>query len=145
MPQLRSTLAGMSKDDMAKADADWQKEHPHETLKQAVEGDTSGRDQDDLVDLVEHGAPQTAAEVLDAARRKYNRDRKNDTAVGSWLTSGEIALAEHEVRHLEAQYKQLQRADLSPGARAVAETGFDIAVQRANDVADDRTARRRAV
>jgi hypothetical protein len=132
MPQLRSTLAGMSKHDMELADADWQREHPGETLRDAVKGDTSGRDQDDLLDMVDHGAPQTAAEVVAAARRKFDRDRRNDTPIGGWLTSGEIALAEYEVKRLEAHYHELQRADLSPGARELAESSFDIAVQRAN-------------
>ena len=72
---------------MEVADADWQREHPGEILEEAQSrGDTSGRDQDDLLDMVDHGAPQTRPTIVAAARRKFDRDRASDTAIGAWLT-----------------------------------------------------------
>jgi hypothetical protein len=132
LPMLRSTLAGMSKAEIRKADEDWQRDHPGESLLEAIRGDTSGREEDDLVDLARNGAPQTVADVVAAARRRYQIDRRNDTFIGAWLTDKEVATARREVEGLESDLALLRRRDLTPDQRRSAAAHFDIAVDRAN-------------
>src|SRR5262249_6338101 len=78
MPMLRGTVAGMSKDELQKADEQWRKDHDGESLIEAIKGDTSGREQDDLVDMATYGAPQNVDQLVEAARRKFENDRANE-------------------------------------------------------------------
>ena len=86
------------------------------------QGDTSGRDQGDLVDMATYGAPQTARQIVAAALRKNSRDRSGETAIGRWLTSSETDLAIAEVNHLVDALRRAappgQPAGTISGARA---------------------------
>jgi hypothetical protein len=136
MPMLRSTLATMTWKEIQDADRDWRRDHPGESLIEAIEDDTSGRDQQDLVDMATYGAPETAAEVVDAARRRFDRDRKGETRFGRSLTSRETAIAAEELHGLETQLKELRRTGQSRDERWRASMSFDIAVERANTAID---------
>jgi hypothetical protein len=136
MPMLRSTLASMSKKELEKANEDWKVDHPGETLIQAIKDDTSGRDQQDLVDMATYGAPKTAAEVVAAAHRRFDLDRKGETKVGAWFTSREIDTAAEELQTLDTQLKELRKTGQSRDQRWRASMTFDIAVERANTAID---------
>ncbi len=105
MPMLRSTLATMSRKDLAEADLQWRKEHHGESLITAVEDDTSGREQTDLVDMATFGVPQTAEEVVEAAEAKLQRDQKSATAAGAYFTRKESAFAARSVRCCGPAYR----------------------------------------
>ncbi len=136
LPMLRATLASMSQQELIQADRQWRQDHSGESLIAAVEDDTSGRDQGDLVDMATYGAPQTAAAVVDAARRKFDRDRAGETAIGVSLTAGEVDSARRAVESLEGSLSELRRPGLSADARWRASTSFDIAVDRAATAID---------
>jgi hypothetical protein len=131
LPMLRSTLGSMSKQELGQADEQWRKDHG-ESLIDAIEGDTSGRDQGDLVDMAKHGAPQTAFELYDAARRKYNRDRAGETGLGAWLTSSETDYATRELTHLQKSYQKLRTSGESREDQRRAGLAFEIALDRAD-------------
>jgi hypothetical protein len=132
LPMLRSALESMSPSERARARAQWAHDHDGESLEDAIRGDTSGRDEDDMMDLLDYGAPRNVDEVVGAARRRFNRDREGGTGLGDWLTSDEVDDARRQVRGLEADLAQLHRRDLSPLERTRLSGHFDMAVENAN-------------
>ena len=136
MPVLRGTLATMSQEEIRDANRQWRADHGGQSLYAAIENDTSGREQGDLLDMAYHGMPETPSDVVAAARRKYDRDRRGETGLGASLTSLEIASAKREVESLEASLVELRRPGAGTGARWRASMAFDIAIERANTAID---------
>jgi hypothetical protein len=130
MPELRGTLAGMTKQELEEADRQWRKDHDGESLIEAVEGDTSGREQGDLVDMARHGRPMTAQEMVDQARRRYDRDRGDETFIGSGLTGSESAAAKRELDLLEGSLARMRDPRLSDAEQRAVGAAFEIRVDR---------------
>ena len=131
LPMLRSALAGMTPKEREDADACWRRDHGGESLVEAIQGDTSGREQGDLVDLAEKGTPRTVADVAAAAQRRYDRDRAGETSVGRWLSSDAVAAAGRDVARLQQNLAELRRTDLSADERRRLTAQFDVALERA--------------
>jgi hypothetical protein len=131
MPMLRSTLATMNCKELAEANAKWREEHD-ESLIEGIKGDTSGREQTDLVDMATYGVPQTAEEVVEAAERKLQNDQKAATTAGSFFTQRESEYAANEVKLLRTRLEGMRRSGTDSDAQWRATTAFDIAVDRAN-------------
>lgn len=132
LPMLRSTLATMSKTEIDQADTDWRAGHDGESLLDAIHGDTSGRDEGDLVDQVLYGAPRTTAELVGAARRKFDRDRAGETFVGHGLTATEIEYAGREVEHMEKAYERMRLFGQSRADQERAGREFALSLDRVN-------------
>lgn len=130
LPELRATLAGMSKEELAEADRQWRDEHGGESLVDAIRGDTSGREEGDLVDMAENGAPQTAQQLVDQARRRYERDRGEDSTIGAAATRAEIDATRRELEGLERNLAMLRDPSLPADRRRAASATFDIRVER---------------
>jgi hypothetical protein len=118
MPELRGGLEGLTKEEMDKVDAMWREDHPGETLREAVEGDTSGREEDDLVDMVDHGAATTVAEQMDELRRKAKRDRESVGPLGAEASKEEAMWTEIELKRMQALEADIDNPNLSPDRRA---------------------------
>ncbi|MBO1076167.1 hypothetical protein [Roseomonas marmotae] len=130
MPELRGTLSGMTSEELEEADRQWKDEHGGESLISAIEGDTSGREQDDLVDMATHGRPMTAQEMVDQARRRYDRDRGDETFIGSGLTGSESAAAKRELEMLEGSLARMRDPRLSAAQQRAVGAAFEIRVDR---------------
>lgn len=130
-PMLRATLATMSRDELTEANKTWRKEHGGESLIEAIEDDTSGREQGDLVDMARYGAPQTSAEIVLAAERKLDRDQKAATRLGGAFTERESKYAANQVALLRTRLEEMRRTGTDSDAQWRANTAFDIAVDRA--------------
>jgi hypothetical protein len=131
-PMLRATLATMSKDELIEANKQWMKDHDGETLSTAIKDDTSGREQGDLVDMAENGAPQTSAEIVEAAARKLDRDQKAATLLGGRATRRESEYAARQVALLRTRLEEMRRTGTDRDAQLRAITSFEIAVDSAN-------------
>lgn len=118
MEELRGGLTGLTRDEMRILDRRWRADHDGETLRSAVESDTGGREEEDLVDTVEHGAATTAAEQVDEQRRRLRRDEASVGLVGAWASSGEARRSHEALDQLEAMSARLNDRSLSPERRA---------------------------
>lgn len=141
LPELRSTLNSLSKPELDKIDEKWRREHGH-SLIEDIKGDTSGRDEEDLVDLAEHGAPQTIEEQVAQLQRRQDTDAKGQTLIGKWASKDEAEWTQDELARLQATVKQLEDPNLKPEERERLHEQFDEHVENAREAID---AQRQAV
>ena len=116
--ELRGGLEGLDRAEMRELDARWQRDHPGETMRAAVEDDTSGREEGDLVDIVEHGTPTTTAERVDELRRRLDRDERGVGSLGAAASLAEARQSRAALARLEALSADLDNPNLSPERRA---------------------------
>jgi hypothetical protein len=150
MDELKGGLGGLTKDEMDALDARWQRDHDHETLKEAVQGDTSGREEDDLVDLVDHGASETVAQRMDELKRRHQRDEESVGFIGAHYSKAESRRTAAALKEMEALSADLDNPNLDPRKRAhlselvnqrIDNAGYAIEAQRAaiDSLADNIT------
>jgi hypothetical protein len=150
MDELKGGLNGLTKDEIDALDKRWKHDHDDETLKEAVQGDTSGRDEDDLVDLVDHGAPETVAQRMDELKRRHQRDEESAGFVGAYYSKAESRRTAEALREMEALNADLDNPNLDPRKRAhlseilnqrIDNAGYAIEAQRAaiDSLADNLT------
>jgi hypothetical protein len=118
MEELRGGLNGLTAAEMRILDQRWRDDHDGESLRLAVQRDTGGREEDDLVDTVDHGAATTAAEQIDEQRRRLRRDEASVGLVGAWASSGEARRSHQALDQLEAMSARLNDRSLSAERRA---------------------------
>lgn len=133
MPELRGGMSGLTRAEMRRLDARWQREHGGETLRSAIQSDTSGRDEDDLVDLFDHGAPTTVAEQVDEMRRKLDRDEASVGFVGAWASENQSSRSREELAHLEAMARRMRDPSLTPQQRENITASFNDQKGRVGD------------
>ena len=117
MDELKGGLAGLTRAEIARLNARWTQEHGGETLREAIQSDTSGREEDDLVDLYDHGAPTTVAEQVDELRRRLLRDEESVGFLGASVSAGESAASHQRLAQLEAMAERMRDPNLTPQQR----------------------------
>jgi hypothetical protein len=139
---LQSNLRGHDRADMEELDRRWRRDHGEETLIAAIEDDTSGRLEGDLVELVTHGAPTTAEQRVAELRRRLERDDR-----GAGIAEGadsDVArsrtLAREELARLEAINLQLDDRSASPDRRAQLMSSFETHATRLDTTIEGRRA-----
>ncbi len=118
IPDVRGGMTGLTQEELRQLDARWAQEHDGETLRNAIRGDTSGRDEDDLVDLFDHGTPQTVEEQVDELRRRLDRDEQSVGFVGAWASESESTTSHAQLEALEATVRRMRDPNLSPRERS---------------------------
>lgn len=140
MDELRGGFAGLTLPEINVLDRRWRNDHGGETLRSAVQEDTGGREEDDLVDTVDHGAATTTEGRVDELRRRLRRDEESVGLLGHLVTRNESRDSHRTLRRLEAMSAQLDDPNLSDERRAhlagafnqrVENAGLAIAAQRA--------------
>jgi hypothetical protein len=114
MDELKGGLSGLTKEEIDYLNERWKNDHDGETLKAAVQSDTSGREEDDLVDTVEHGAPQTVAERMADLRRRHDRDEASVGFLGAAASKAESRRSKAALAEMEALAKDLDNPNLDP-------------------------------
>ncbi len=117
MAELRGGMSGLTRAEIQRLNARWSREHGGETLRSAIQSDTSGRDEDDLVDLYDHGAPTTVAEQVDELRRRLQRDEASVGLLGAWASESESSRSREELAALEAMARRMRDPSLTPQQR----------------------------
>jgi len=141
MGELRGGLAGLTQEEMQDLDNRWRGDHMGETLREAIQGDTSGREEDDLVDQFDHGAPTTSEGRVKELRRRLARD---EASVGFWGASesqAESAESHRALSVLEGMNAELDDPNLSPERRAHLSAAFDQRVDHAGAAIEAQRAR----
>jgi hypothetical protein len=129
MDELRGGLTGLTRDQMRILDKRWQTNHGGETLRAAVESDTSGRESDDLVDIVENGAALTTEDQLRELRRRLTRDEASVGGLGAYASRSQAAASHASLERLEALSADLDNPNLPPERRAGLSAVVDQGVQ----------------
>ena len=123
--ELRATMSGLTKEEMEQLDARWRTDHNEETLRSALEWDTSGRDEGDLVDMFEHGMPMTVAAKVGQLRRQLDRDEENVGWLGAFGSRHQAAASHDELAHLEDIARQMRDPNLPLADRRALGSAFD--------------------
>lgn len=140
---LKSRLGNMTKAQIDQLRIDWEKRHPGESFDDMLRGELSGRDESDIMDMVAHGAPESASQRIAQERRRTQRELDDLTGVLGGAAAG------NEERWLRLQQKklddlepQLFRTDLSEEEREVLRDELDFRVERVQAAVEDH---RRAI
>lgn len=141
---LRRTLSGMTRDEIADVRRAWEAQHPDESFDAMLRGELSGRDQYDIMDMVEHGAPESASERIAQQRRRTEYELNELTGVFGGLAAGsEESWLRRQMADLEELEPQLHRplSQMTPEERLQLRDELDMRVTRVEDaIADHRRA-----
>lgn len=110
-------FAGLTREEIAKLDARWQREHDGETLREAAASEMSGREWLD-VDIALDGAAETIDDQIAQMRRRVEFERPTN-GVGALLATEERAVMEAQLAHLEAMAARMHAPP--PGSDAEAQ------------------------
>ena len=132
MDELKGGVSGLTKEELDYLKQRWKDDHDGETLKEAVQSDTSGREEDDLVDTIEHGAPQTVGERMAELRRRHDRDEASVGSLGAWETKAESRRSKAALAEMEALATDLDNPNLDPRKREFLSREVDRRINHAN-------------
>ncbi|WP_157217421.1 hypothetical protein [Flavisphingomonas formosensis] len=141
MDELKGGIAGLDKEDLAYIDRKWRADHDNESFKEAVQSDTSGREEDDLVDTVEHGAALTVDQRMDEMRRKLKRDEDSVGPLGASGSRDASARSHRELAEMEALTADLKNPDLDPRKREFLSGELDRRIDHADAAIEAQRAR----
>ncbi|MEH2546696.1 regulator of replication initiation timing [Bradyrhizobium sp. AZCC 2262] len=109
---LKKTFSRMTRAEIEVVRKEWELRHPGENFNDMIRGELSGRDESDIMDMVEHGAPESDAARIEQERRRVDREIRDLTgAFGGAAAGKEAAWMEDQVRRLEALKPDLMRTD----------------------------------
>jgi hypothetical protein len=138
MDDLRAGLGGLTKAEIGILDERWRQDHDGETLREAVQGDTSGREEGDLVDTVDNGAATTVKARMEEAKRRLARDEAATGFLGRWSSGDETAAARRALAEMEKLNADLDNPNLSPERRAHIAQMTDQRIDTANQAIETR-------
>ncbi|ATY30903.1 polymorphic toxin type 4 domain-containing protein [Sphingomonas psychrotolerans] len=104
--QLKKTFSTLTKAEIDAMRIVWNKKHPDEDFDEMLRGELSGRDEVDVMDMVEHGAPESAKEQLAQEDRRVNHELDELTGVLGGAAAGKEADW--------MRYQQKKLAELGP-------------------------------
>ncbi|MCC2659202.1 MAG: hypothetical protein K0Q76_4310, partial [Panacagrimonas sp.] len=140
---LKNRLGNMTKAEIDQLRIDWERRHPGESFDDMLRGELSGRDESDIMDTVEHGAPTSASQRIAQERRRTNRELDDLTGVlGGVAAGGEERWLRLQQKKLDELEPQLHRTDLSEEEREVLRDELDYRVERVQAAVEDH---RRAI
>ena len=140
---LRTRLGSMTKDEIAQLRRDWEARHPGESFDDMLRGELGGRDESDVMDMVEHGAPESASERIDQERRRMQRELGELTgALGGVAAGREEDIIRRNMARLDELEPDLYRDDLSPEERRELREDLDFRIELVQQSVEDH---RRAI
>ncbi|SIT58632.1 hypothetical protein BQ8794_50734 [Mesorhizobium prunaredense] len=138
--ELRTTIGGMTKAELAEANERWKHDHNGETLDHAISGDTSGREERDLLDQYKYGMPETVAEQIDELRRRSKADEEAVGAVGAWASKEESVWTKNQLARLDALEAEMKDPNLSPQRREQLSLEFELRMENAKEAIEAQRA-----
>ncbi len=140
---LRTRLGGMTKAEIEKLRADWAATHGGEDLRKVLDSELSGRDASDILDMYDHGAPESAKERIDQEQRRVNRELGELTGVlGGAAAGNEADWVSQQMGRLNELKGDLDRRDLSDEERELLREQLDYRVELVQQGVEDH---RRAI
>ncbi|VTU19999.1 Annexin [Variovorax sp. PBS-H4] len=140
---LRNRLGSMTKSEIETLKAAWEAEHPGESFEAMLRGELSGRDESDIMDMVEHGAPESAKERIAQEQRRVNRELGELTgALGGAAAGNEADWVTQQMSRLDELKADFDRRDLSGEERELLRDQLDYRVEIVQEGVEDH---RRAI
>ncbi len=140
---LRNRIGNMTRAEIQQLRRDWEARHPGESFDDMLRGELSGRDESDIMDMVEHGAPESASKRIDQERRRTQRELDELTGVLGGAAAGrEEAWLHEQMRRLDELEPDLYRRDLSEEEREELREDLDFRIERVQAAVEDH---RRAI
>jgi hypothetical protein len=140
---LRNRIGSMTKSEIKKLREDWEAAHPGERFDDMLRGELSGRDESDIMDMVEHGAPESAKERIDQEQRRVNRELGELTgALGGAAAGKEADWVTQQMGRLNELKSDLDRRDLSDEERELLRDQLDYRIEIVQQGVEDH---RRAI
>ena len=104
--QLKKTLSSLTKAEIDTMRTEWNRKHPGKDFDKMLRSELSGRDEVDIFDMVEHGAPESAKAEIAQEDRRINHELDELTGVLGGTVAGKEAVW--------MRYQQTQLAKLTP-------------------------------
>jgi hypothetical protein len=140
---LRTRLGSMTKAEIDQLERDWERRHPGESFKDMLRGELGGRDESDVMDMVEHGAAESARARIEQERRRMQRELGDLTgALGGVAAGREEDIIRRNMARLDELKDDLYRTDLSPEERAELREDLDFRIELVQQAVEDH---RRAI
>ncbi|MGL4397988.1 MAG: hypothetical protein ACRCS9_15735 [Hyphomicrobium sp.] len=140
---LKKTFKTMTKAEIAEVRRQWEARNPGKSFDEMVRGELSGRDESDIMDMVEHGAPESAKEQIAQEVRRVKREREDLTGiVGQSAAGSEDEWMQFQAKRLQELETDLDRTDWPPGEegkrqREALMGKVEFRVQRVQDAVED--------
>ena len=139
---LRRTFSGMTRSEIEQVRQQWQQRHPGENFDVMIRGELSGRDEFDIMDMVQNGAPESASQRI-AQQRRHAQQELNSTGFFGGVAAGrEATWLNRQMDDLAKLESQLHRTDMSPEERLQFRDELDMRVERVEGAIEDH---RRAI
>jgi hypothetical protein len=100
---LKKAVKGRTKAEIEEIRKEWNAKHPNDDFDSMLRGELSGRDEFDVIDMVTHGAPESASEKIAELRRRTDYEL-NESGV---LSGG--AVAGNEKSWLKERMEDLEK------------------------------------
>ena len=139
---LRGSLTGLTREEIQRVRSEWESAHPGESFDEMVRSELSGRDEFDIMDMVEHGAPESASERIAEQRRHAEHELSSQGVLGGLAAGREEAWLQRQIADLNRLEPDLYRTDLPPERRAELRDEIDMRVGRVESAVEDH---RRAI
>ncbi|MCK5218064.1 hypothetical protein KAR10_00995, partial [bacterium] len=140
---IRNRITGMTRAEIQELRQQWELRHPGQCFNDMLRGELSGRDESDIMDMVERGAPESAMERIAQERSRMERELDDLTGVLGGVAAGsEDAWLRRQMRELDDLEPRLRRTDLEPEERIALRDELDMRVQRVEEAVKDH---RRAI
>ncbi|HSW24913.1 MAG TPA: hypothetical protein VLJ62_19275 [Burkholderiaceae bacterium] len=144
---LRRVLSRATKAEIDQMRTRWEASHRGRSFDDMLRGELSGRDESDIMDMVDHGAPESALEQIQQENRRVRRELTELTGgVGRGVSGNEEAWMHHQVHRLNELRAPLQRTDwpdTDEGRRAREALAADVnfRVERVQQAVEDHRRR----
>ena len=140
---LRSRIGGMTKGEIDKLAVEWARTHNGQDLRKVLAGELSGRDASDILDMYDHGAPESAKQRIAQEQRRVDRELGDLTGVLGGAAAGKEAdYLRFTITNLNELNSKLDRRDLSDDERELLREQLDYRVELVQQGVEDH---RRAI
>lgn len=140
---LRTRIGSMTKSEIDELDKQWKAKHKDQSLRQLLADELSGRDASDILDMYDHGAPESAKARIDQEQRRVKRELGELTGVLGGAAAGrEADWLTVQMGRLNELKSDLDRRDLSDDERELLRERLDYRVELVQQGVEDH---RRAI
>lgn len=115
---VKKAVKGRTKAEIEEIRKEWNAKHPDQDFDSMLRGELSGRDEFDVMDMVTHGAPESASEKIAELRRRTNYEL-NESGVlsGGAVAGNEKTWLKERMEDLEKDKDKLFQRGLSKEER----------------------------
>lgn len=105
---LKKAVKGRTKAEIEEIRKEWNLKHPNDDFDKTIRGELSGRDEFDIMDMVTHGAPESASEKIAELRRRTNYELDESGVLSGGAVAGkEQAWLKERMEDLEKDKDKL--------------------------------------